>query len=75
LGLTALTTLVFLRAGIRRAFALGLAAGHRNVAVMLAASGAAMPDMVWLYFGLAQFPVYLLPYLLSPLARRIVPKG
>lgn len=72
LGLTALTTLVFIRAGLARAFALGLAAGHRNVAVMLAAS--AMPDLVWLYFGLAQFPVYLLPYLLTPLARRIVLK-
>lgn len=74
LGLTALTTLVFLRTGIKRAFALGLAAGHRNVAVMLAASGAVMPDLVWLYFGLAQFPVYTLPYLLSPLARRIAAK-
>jgi BASS family bile acid:Na+ symporter len=74
LGLTALTTLVFLRASLKRAFALGLAAGHRNVAVLVAASGAAMPDLVWLYFGLAQFPVYTLPYLLSPLARRIASK-
>jgi BASS family bile acid:Na+ symporter len=75
LGLVALTTLVFVRIGLARAFALGLAAGHRNVAVMLAASGGAMPDLVWLYFGLAQFPVYLLPYLLTPLARRIVRRG
>lgn len=74
LGLTTLTTLVFIRAGLARAFALGLAAGHRNVAVMLAASGGAMPDLIWLYFGLAQFPVYLLPYFLTPLARRIVLK-
>jgi BASS family bile acid:Na+ symporter len=71
LGLAALTTVIFLRAGLARAFALGLAAGHRNVAVMLAASGAAMPDLAWLYFGLAQFPIYLLPFLLTPLARRV----
>jgi len=29
------------------------------------------PPRARLYFGLAQFPVYTLPYLLSPLARRI----
>lgn len=71
LGLAGLTALVFLRAGLPRALALGLAAGHRNVGLMLAASGAAMPDLAWLYFGLAQLPIYLLPYFLTPLARRL----
>jgi BASS family bile acid:Na+ symporter len=71
LGLVALTTLVFARAGIGRAFALGLAAGHRNMALMIAATGGALPELAWLYFGLAQFPIYLLPQLLKPLARRL----
>jgi BASS family bile acid:Na+ symporter len=26
--------------------------------------------MTWLYFGLSQFPIYLTPQLLKPLARR-----
>ena len=39
--------------------------------VMLAATGFAVPDVSWLYFALAQFPIYLLPHLLRPLARRL----
>jgi BASS family bile acid:Na+ symporter len=38
---------------------------------MLAATGGALPAFTWLYFALAQFPAYLTPLLLSPLARRI----
>jgi BASS family bile acid:Na+ symporter len=38
---------------------------------MLAATGGALPDLTWLYFALAQFPIYLSPLLLSGLARRV----
>lgn len=71
LGLIALTALVFARAGRARAFAIGLIAGNRNVGLMLAATGFAVPDLSWLYFALAQFPIYLLPHLLKPLAKRL----
>jgi len=70
LALIAITALVFLRAGRARALAIGLIAGNRNVGVMLAATGFLVPDVAWLYFALAQFPIYLLPHLLKPLARR-----
>jgi predicted Na+-dependent transporter len=70
LGLTALTTIVFARVGFGRSLALGLACGHRNLGLMLAATGGTIPDLSWLYFGLAQFPIYLVPYLLQPLAQR-----
>lgn len=74
LGNVWLTTLVFARtAGRQRAFALALAAGNRNMGLMLAATGGVLPDVTWLYFGLAQFPIYLLPQLLLPLARRLTP--
>ncbi len=69
--LIGLTALVFAPAGWRDAFALGLMASQRNTGLMLAATGGALPELIWLYFALAQFPIYLLPYLLSPLARRI----
>lgn len=72
LGQTALTMMVFARAGWGRAFALGLACGHRNMGLMLAATGGSVPDLTWLYFGLAQFPIYLVPQLLKPVARRLV---
>ena len=67
----AVTAIVFQRAGRARAFAIGLIAGNRNVGLMLAATGFAIPDMAWLYFAVAQFPIYLLPHLLKPLARRL----
>jgi hypothetical protein len=71
LGLIGVTALAFARAGRSRAFAIGLIAGNRNIGLMLAATGFAAPDIAWLYFALAQFPIYLLPHLLKPLARRL----
>jgi BASS family bile acid:Na+ symporter len=71
LGLIVLTALVFARAGRGRAFAIGLIAGNRNIGLMLAATGFHVPDLAWLYFALAQFPIYLLPHLLKPLAKRL----
>jgi BASS family bile acid:Na+ symporter len=31
----------------------------------------ALPGMTWLYFALIQFPYYLAPYMLTPIARRL----
>ena len=75
LGLIAITTLVFLRVGPARALAIGLIAGNRNIGLMLAATGFLVPDVAWLYFALAQFPIYLLPHLLKPLAKRLQQGG
>lgn len=75
LALIAVTTLVFARAGKGRAFAIGLIAGNRNIGLMLAATGFHVPDVAWLYFALAQFPIYLLPHLLKPLAKRLSRQG
>ncbi|MGB7258546.1 MAG: hypothetical protein WBD48_10770 [Pseudolabrys sp.] len=71
LALIALTTVIFLPAGRARAFAIGLIAGNRNLGLMLAGTGFVAPDVAWLYFGLAQIPIYLLPQLLKPLAKRL----
>jgi predicted Na+-dependent transporter len=73
LGLAALTAFVFARLGAGQALALGLAAGNRNMGLMLAAAGTAVPDLTWLYFAVAQFPIYLMPAILKPLARRVAP--
>ena len=67
------TALVFAATGRDRALALGLTAGNRNLGLMLAASGGLVPPETWLYFGLAQFPIYLVPLLIQPLARRVAP--
>src|SRR3954447_19021965 len=72
-GLAGLTALVFARIGMAQALALGLAAGNRNMGLMLAAAGTAVPELTWLYFAVAQFPIYLMPAMLKPLARRVAP--
>jgi hypothetical protein len=69
--LTAVTTLLFLRIGSSRALALGVAAGSRNMGLMLAAAGSSVPELTWLYFAVAQFPIYLLPQALKPLVARL----
>jgi len=73
LGLAALTAFVFAPLGAGQALALGLAAGNRNMGLMLAAAGTAVPELTWLYFAVAQFPIYLMPAMLKPLARRVAP--
>jgi hypothetical protein len=70
-GAMALTVLVFAPVGRERAFVLGLLTSQRNMGLMLAATGGALPDLTWLYFAIAQFPVYLSPLMLTPLARRL----
>ena len=69
------TALVFARAGRERALVLGLMAAQRNMGLMVAATGGALPDLVWLYFALSQFPIYLSPQMLKPLAQRLTARS
>jgi BASS family bile acid:Na+ symporter len=52
-------------------FVLGYATGQRNMGLIIAALGASTPDTTFLYFALAQFPIYLMPQIVSPVARRL----
>ena len=70
-----LTTLLFTFAGRDRALALGFMTSQRNMGLMLAATSGALPDLTWLYFALSQFPIYLSPNLLQPLARRVLSRA
>jgi BASS family bile acid:Na+ symporter len=71
IGTIFITTLAFLAAGRERALAIGILTSNRNMGVMLTAAAFAVPPVGWLYFGLAQFPIYLLPAALKWLARRL----
>jgi BASS family bile acid:Na+ symporter len=64
------TMIVFARLGRAQAASLGLMASQRNMGLMLGAAGAVLPDLVWLYLGLAQLPIYTLPHLMKPVLRR-----
>jgi hypothetical protein len=67
-----LTMLVSVAAGKERALTLGFTTSQRNTGLMLAATAGALPDLGWLYIAFTYFPLYLLPLLLQPLARRII---
>lgn len=70
-----LTILLFVSTGRERALTLGFMASQRNVGLMLAATGGALPDLTWLYFASSYLPIYLSPLLLQPLARRIIARA
>jgi BASS family bile acid:Na+ symporter len=70
-ALLGVTALIFRGIGRERAFALGLMASQRNMGLMLAATDGALPGLTWLYFALCQFPIYLSPQLLKPIARKL----
>jgi predicted Na+-dependent transporter len=65
------TMLVFRRLGRERALALGLLVSQRNMGLMVAATGGALPGLTWLYFALSQFPIYLSPQLLKRMVGRL----
>lgn len=52
-------------------FMVGYGSGQRNMGMIVAALGAGVPPSTFLFFALAQFPIYLMPWLLRGLAGRI----
>ncbi|SDR37523.1 symporter [Pseudovibrio sp. Tun.PSC04-5.I4] len=65
-----LTYLSFLSAGVQNAFIASYGVASRNLGLMVAALGGTVPELAWLFFAFAQFPIYLLPWILRPLALR-----
>jgi bile acid:Na+ symporter, BASS family len=51
-------------------FVLGYATCQRNMGLLIAALGAAAPKTTFLFFALAQFPIYLMPQIVKPFAAR-----
>jgi hypothetical protein len=70
-GLLGSTMVVFRRLGMERALALGLMVSQRNMGLMVAATDGVLPGPTWFYFALSQFPIYLAPQLLKPIATRL----
>ena len=74
-ALLIVTTILFRRIGFEQALALGLMVSQRNLGLMLAATAGALPGLTWLYFALTQFPYYLAPQMLTPIARRLTARS
>ena len=75
IGLTALLFvsggLAFLFLGRRFALTVGLSSGLRNMAILLGAVPSAVNAEILLFLAVAQFPIYMAPAMLKPLARRL----
>jgi bile acid:Na+ symporter, BASS family len=56
--------------GANDGFTLSMGVGLRNIGLLVAAFGPTLPKEAFLYFSLSQFPTYLAPMLLAPLAKR-----
>jgi hypothetical protein len=73
-ALIGVSALVFWRSGLDRGLVIGLLAAFRNIGLVMATLGSSLPDLAWFYFAMVQFPIFLLPAVLQPLARRFIKK-
>ena len=71
-GLNLFTTVVQSRWGFRPAATAGLMCGNRNMALYLAILPASTDPRITLFFGLCQIPLFLSPFLLRPIYRRML---
>ena len=76
-GLQLISAVAFYRLPRSFAGAVALASGNRNFALLLPAVGSQFAEDMWLYLGVVQFPIYILPMLSKPFYRRYrgVPEG
>ena len=70
-GCLLLSTAVFWRRGRSAAATIGFSNGNRNMSLVLGALAGNVPHDTWIFFAVAQFPIYLMPLMLSPLYRRL----
>ena len=68
------TVVLFRKIGKIRAYSLGLMVAQRNMGLMIAAMGEALPSLTLVYFAISQFPIYLSPQLLQPFIKKVLEK-
>ncbi len=73
-GLNLVTALALRHLGPKLAATAGLMSGNRNMALYLAVLPAGTDPRITLFFGLCQIPLFLSPFLLRPLYRRLLPR-
>lgn len=72
LTLQALGLILIPFVGRRAGVTLAMMTGHRNMGLLIASLGGLVDPPVFLFFALAQIPIYALPALLAPVYRRLV---
>lgn len=73
LGLQVFGATLFWWLGRRSALTVGLVSGNCNMALLLAVLPSSVHPDVPLYFALGQFPIYILPAVLTPVYRWLTP--
>ena len=56
-------------------FTLGYGTAQRNMGLLIAALGTSVPPSTFLFFALAQFPIYMMPQIVKPLANRFAARA
>ena len=72
LGFLALSTALFWWSGQRTASTVGFSNGNRNMALAIGALAGNVPEQTWLFFAVAQFPIFMTPLLLKPVYGRLL---
>lgn len=72
LAFMALSFTAFRLSGRGTALTVSVSSGNRNMALMAAALTGAIPEVSWIYFAVAQVPIYLLPMLMKPVVTRLL---
>ncbi len=70
-GLFGLGAIATRALGWRKSFAVGLGAANCNMGLLLAVLPRDIDDDIFLYFAIAQIPMYLTPALLKPVVQRL----
>lgn len=61
--------------GLRPALSVGLLMGNRNMGLVAAVLADKLAPDTLVFFGIGQLPIYILPWLLAPVYRRLLARG
>lgn len=61
--------------GLRPAVSIGLLMGNRNMGLVAAVLADKLAPDTLVFFGIGQLPIYILPWLLAPMYRRLLARG
>jgi len=75
IGLFVLAAMLTRSWGWRQSFAVGLGAANCNMGLLLAVLPSDIDPDIFLYFAIAQIPMYLTPMLLKPVVRSLQSRG
>lgn len=71
LGLQLIGGLAFFWTERQNQLSVALSSGNRNMALFMAAAGSALGPEAFLFFAVAQFPIYILPVMLKPIYQKL----